>query len=267
MDMVTDVEYEKDYPSLGPTHDYSGENEPVFPEKPVDEDYKRDSGAAQPLDPRIQLNYRQELAVEMIMGLVRKRAASTSQKAGIVMGRGGTGKSTVITDVEYKMEEEYGKESVLKLATSGVAAKVIGGSTAHSSKRGVALPVKTTFKKLKGKNLRHLQTNYAGKLRLVILDEFSMLKQKELYYLDQRLRQIMGKNIPFGGVAVILFGDPGQLPAIGGTCLWYPNPKYDDDKAGQILWELCCKNVMELLEVNRIIGDPDAALYLQIMDA
>ena len=43
----------------------------------------------------------------------------------------------------------------------------------------------------------------------MIIDEFSMLKQKELHYVNKRLQQIMGNNLPFGGVAIVLIGDPG----------------------------------------------------------
>ena len=75
----------------------------------------------------------------------------------------------------------------------------------------------------------------------------------------------MGNELPFGGVAVILIGDPGQLPAVVGNVLWYPHPSNEADKAGLNIYLQSTKNAMELEEVHRIIGDPDAALYLEIM--
>ena len=128
----------------------------------------------------------------------------------------------MVDAVQFEVETTlgYGVGSVAKFATSGVAANLIRGSTVHSSKRGLALPVgNRQFIELKGKTLKRLQKRYAGKLKLVILDEFSMLRQKELHWVDKRLKQIMGNNLPFGGVAIVLIGDPGQLPAILGLSL------------------------------------------------
>ena len=49
-----------------------------------------------------------------------------------------------------------------------------------------------------------------------------MLRQKELFYMDQRLKQIMCSREPFGGVTIVLAGDPGQLPPVKGNALWNP---------------------------------------------
>ena len=157
MDLVTDMEYRKDYPTLEPTHDYSGENVPVFPDKPVDDTYEGPTGAAGPIDPSITLNEEQQLGVEMILDLVDTPPSKNADKAGILLGLGGTGKSTVIQDVQHKVEAKYERGSVLKLATSGVAATVIGGSTVHSSRRGLSLPVRTIFQELGSTTLKHLQ--------------------------------------------------------------------------------------------------------------
>ena len=54
----------------------------------------------------------------------------------------------------------------------------------------------------------------------VILDEFSMLRQKELYFINKRLQEIIQNDLPFGGLVIILSGDPAQLPPVKGNCLW-----------------------------------------------
>ena len=52
-----------------------------------------------------------------------------------------------------------------------------------------------------------------------------MLSQVTLALIDHRLRQAIGLvNEPFGGVSVILTGDPGQLLPVGGM------PIYKKDK-------------------------------------
>ena len=54
------------------------------------------------------------------------------------------------------------------------------------------------------------------KLKLLIIDDFSMLKARELRYVDKRLSQIMECNDPFGGITVVIVGDVAQLPPV--TC-------------------------------------------------
>ncbi|RNA42524.1 ATP-dependent DNA helicase pif1 [Brachionus plicatilis] len=46
-----------------------------------------------------------------------------------------------------------------------------------------------------------------------------------LAMIDQRLREIKGKSIPFGGISVILVGDPGQLLPVCGSPLYANNSK------------------------------------------
>ena len=50
---------------------------------------------------------------------------------------------------------------------------------------------------------------------LIIIDEFSVIGQKMLSWIDSRCRQ--GKaleHLPFGGISVILVGDIAQLPPV-----------------------------------------------------
>ena len=53
-----------------------------------------------------------------------------------------------------------------------------------------------------------------------MIDEYSMLRQCDLYFIDKRLQQIIVNNEPFGGLVVVLAGDPAQLPQVKGKCLW-----------------------------------------------
>ena len=59
-----------------------------------------------------------------------------------------------------------------------------------------------------------------GNKKYIIIDEFSMMKQIEMFYLDQRLREIFRNNLPFGGIAILFVGDIGQLPPVKGKVLW-----------------------------------------------
>ena len=267
-DAVEDIQWSRTYQNDDPVQDYEEDiNVPVPPTVAVDAEYEQAPELALPLDPKIQLNERQQLARIMIKELVN--STDDHNKAGIIIGLGGTGKSTVIQAVQYDVETTggHGIGSVAKFAPTGVAANVIGGSTVHSSQRALDLPVGSRkFTPLKGERLKRLQKRFK-QLRLVIFDEFSMLRQKELHWMDKRLQQIMGNHLPFGGVAIILMGDPGQLPPIKAKTLWFHKPKTDNDRCGATLYKTFRHNVMELQEVKRIEGDPDAEEYLGIMMA
>lgn len=54
-------------------------------------------------------------------------------------------------------------------------------------------------------------------IKYLLIDEKSMIGRSMLGWIDQRLRDIRKnyKDIPFGGVNVLLFGDDEQLSCIG----------------------------------------------------
>jgi hypothetical protein len=110
-----------------------------------------------------------------------------------------------------------------------------------------------------------LQREWKGTIA-VIVDECSMLRQKELYWIDERLKQIMRNGHPFGGMAVILSGDPGQIPPVQGRCLWDRSSKKGDDFSGLNSYNSMFKRCVILTEVKRIEQYPDAATFLKILD-
>ena len=80
-------------------------------------------------------------------------------------------------------------------------------------------------KALQGDGLRRLQERLAG-VRYIIIDELSMASQAQMAGVDRRLRRATGKTtVPFGGVSIIMTGDPGQLPPVGGRPLHALDPK------------------------------------------
>jgi PIF1-like helicase len=161
----------------------------------------------------LQLNQGQTFARDMILDLVQSEGAG---KLGILNGKGGTGKSTCIWDSQHTLEMEYGVGCVAKLAPTGKAASVINGSTLHNKDGGLALPMSPSpYTPLNPEALTKAQERFAN-LKLVIIDEYSMLKQRELFDVHWRLVEISGLNELFGGYAVLLVGDPAQIaPVLG----------------------------------------------------
>ena len=85
----------------------------------------------------------------------------------------------------------------IKTAFMGCAAANIGGQTCHSS---FSLDFGANFMTI-GDQKRALMQTILCLLRVVIIDEFSMLKADMLYLIDIRLRQITQRtHLPFGGV-------------------------------------------------------------------
>jgi len=63
-------------------------------------------------------------------------------------------------------------------------------------------------------------------------------QQRELHFIDQRLREIKANDSLFGGVTVILIVDPAQLPPVCGKSLWEDSTgAHVEDFAGYGLYQ------------------------------
>jgi energy-coupling factor transporter ATP-binding protein EcfA2 len=124
-----------------------------------------------------------------------------------VTGRAGTGKSTLLNHLAWNTSKQ-----VLICAPTGVAALNVGGQTIHSLFR---LPIGV----IAGSEIE--QSAEVRKLLnatdTLVIDEVSMVNADLLDAIDRSLRQArQRKNEPFGGVQVVLFGDPYQLAPVPG---------------------------------------------------
>ena len=124
----------------------------------------------------------------------------------IVHGNAGTGKSFLIAALKQILGEK-----VKLAATTGVASYNIKGLTIH---RTVRLPGNT----FEGKPLNYgalddLQKEFKG-VEWLIIDKMSMLDQRQLHWVNERLKQIKAKTQNFGGMNIILIGDFYQLPPV-----------------------------------------------------
>jgi hypothetical protein len=124
-----------------------------------------------------------------------------------VTGRAGTGKSTLLNHLSWNTSKQ-----IVICAPTGVAALNVGGQTIHSLFR---LPI--------GLIADHdIEQN--GELRkllntidTLVIDEVSMVNADLLDAIDRSLRQArQRRNEAFGGVQVVLFGDPYQLAPVPG---------------------------------------------------
>ena len=103
----------------------------------------------------------------------------------IITGTAGTGKSFLINALAALLREQC-----ILTATTGIAGFSIEGITLHSA---LQLPVRNQKNTdLQGAALQRLQQTLERKHYLIV-DEFSMLGQRTLAWVDKRLRQASGK--------------------------------------------------------------------------
>jgi len=91
-----------------------------------------------------------------------------------------------------------------------------------------------------------------------------MISQKQLFFIDQRLCQILCIDKPFGGLVVVMFSDPSQLPPVDGNSLWIDICK-EEDLCGYSLYQLF-SDVICLEENNRLDkNDPNVLLFQEFL--
>ncbi len=118
--------------------------------------------------------------------LVNESCLNDEQLLMIVNGSAGTGKSFTIAAITG----ELGQDVVGRAAFTARAAHLIHGRTLHGLFK---LPTgRKKFAPLKGDSLKSLRETLKG-LKVLIIDEFSMLSQIMLDMVNQRLKQVCHK--------------------------------------------------------------------------
>jgi ATP-dependent DNA helicase PIF1 len=115
----------------------------------------------------------------------------------LLLGKAGVGKSTAVNSLCERANNN--RLSYVRLAPTGKAAIVIGGQTIH-------------------RFLSQLSSNYGTPKKwlvdFVLIDEVSMCRADLLDKLDSAMKRKFMSNDPFGGIQMVLVGDPGQLPPV-----------------------------------------------------
>ena len=103
-------------------------------------------------------------------------------------------------------------------APTGLAAFNVGGVTIH---RLLQLPIGrgAGYWKLAKETLKIMRTSLS-KLKLLIIDEVSMVSSLNLAYIHLRLDEIFARDEWFGGVNVLFVGDILQLPLVNGAAVF-----------------------------------------------
>ncbi len=134
-----------------------------------------------------------------------------SGKNVFITGSAGTGKTYLLNLYTQYLKERRVYPTIV--APTGIAASHLGGQTIHSF---FALGIRESIDEgyvdfLLDK--KYLKSRFS-KLKLLIIDEVSMISPELFSSMDLILRGFKGTDAPFGGVQVVISGDFFQLPPI-----------------------------------------------------
>jgi ATP-dependent DNA helicase PIF1 len=162
----------------------------------------------------------------------------------LVTGRAGTGKSTLLDHIAATTERQ-----VAICAPTGVAALNVAGQTIHSLFK---LPIGLIGSAPLTQD-RALQRLLLA-IDVLIIDEISMVSADLLDAVDRSLRLARNRTEAFGGVQVVMFGDPYQLAPVPGGA---EEQAYYRDHYKSIwffdaaVWESAELDVVELAIIHR----------------
>lgn len=145
-----------------------------------------------------------------------KLVLETDKPLIYLTGKAGTGKTTFLKYIV----SQY-KENMVVLAPTGKAAVNAGGQTIHSffylDPYRIYLPNDPVFQPsniYKWLKYNNNKRQLLASLSLIVIDEVSMVRCDVLDAIDNILRVYRRKNVPFGGVRMLLIGDVFQLPPV-----------------------------------------------------
>jgi len=126
-------------------------------------------------------------------------------------GSAGTGKTYILNKYIQYLKEHGISPSIV--APTGIAASHIGGSTIHSF-FGIGIKESLSDYEIDFMMQREYLYNRFKNLKILIIDEISMVSPALFELMDKILRAFKIGDAPFGGVQIILSGDFFQLPPI-----------------------------------------------------
>ena len=175
----------------------------------------------------------------------------------IVNGGAGSGKSTLISAISQYAHYTLRRDgddpncpNVLLGAYTGGAASNIKGQTLHSL---FSFNFGAGYLSLSDKQRDEKRIMYKN-LKLLIIDEISLVDADMFYKIDLRLREIMQKPVPFGNIALIVLGDIMQMSPISGRYIFL-NPLNSQFHLTHDLDPLWKKFKCLTLEINHRQGE------------
>ena len=224
---------------------------------------KRDDARSPYIGPDV-LNQKQRMVHEIVSNHLNAELdlRRPPQLLILVIGHGGTGKSTLLNAITASFEEKGVLDLLAKTAMTGVAASVIGGTTLHwwAGLPPRKMPKGDEWMNRSSKAIKkRRQSNIESKLWLSI-DEAGMLTKDELTFISQIAGTVRTGNgnadstIPFGGLNVLLIADFHQFPptANPNVALYSSDVPRQSSVVGENIYKQF-DTVIELTEQKRVV--------------
>ena len=183
-----------------------------------------------------------------------------------ITGGGGAGKSHLIKTIYHTAVKTFRHPpinpelpTVLLMAPTGVAAINIDGTTINTA---LAIPKET------GDHLPAMSDQKKTQLRLslvdlkvIIIDEISMVGNTTLLHVHQRLKEIFGtpSSLLFAGISIIVVGDLCQLPPIRKRFIF-------DEYKNDLLNLMHPWKVFKMVELTQIMRQKNDQLFIQLLN-
>jgi len=142
------------------------------------------------------------------MELARDIIENTSENL-LIIGKAGTGKTTFLLDVQ-----KNSKKVIAFMAPSGIAANEVNGVTIHSFFGFDTLPYIPGQYPFRDQTVDFSKARTIKAIQTIIIDEISMVRADLLDRIDAALRIVRKNDLTFGGVQMVMIGDPKQLPPV-----------------------------------------------------
>lgn len=173
-----------------------------------------------------------------------------------VSGGAGVGKSRLIKAVYQSIIRTYRSEpgpvdspEVLIVAYTGKAAHNVNGMTAHTAFSLTMVQGKNQETKELGPEALNTLRVKLTNLKLIIIDEISMMGSKIFEQIHHRLCHVFRTKSAFGGRSVIVFGDFQQLRPVNDNYVFQPGRDNVKKLVGNFLWDKFL--LFELTEIMR----------------
>ncbi len=208
-----------------------------------------------------------------------------SGKNVFITGSAGTGKTYLLKQYIRYLKERRVYPTIV--APTGIAASHLGGQTIHSFfALGIRESIDESYVEFMMEK-KYLKSRFA-KLRVLIIDEVSMVSPELFTSMDLVLRGFKGVDAPFGGVQVVLSGDFFQLPPVSKepkekrfawqspswreldlqTCYLQEKFRQDDSRLIDVLDDIRSGNISEAtnkaLEERMNVSLPEGAKVTQL---
>ena len=178
----------------------------------------------------MQLIFQSNLRLELADQYVR-----FTHKNIFLTGKAGTGKTTFLKKIKVTSPKR-----VVVVAPTGVAAINAGGVTIHSFFQlsfGPNIPTQNGVERPFDKKISTEKIKAIKAIDLLVIDEISMVRADILDAIDEVLRRFRNRNLPFGGVQLLMIGDLHQLSPVIKDDEWamlrpyYPSVYFFESKA------------------------------------